>query len=40
MVDAVREYRDDRAASDVYYVDWSADIQVCASDSGRRITLS
>lgn len=40
MVDAVREYRDDRAASDVYYVDWSADIQVCATDSGRRITLS
>lgn len=40
MVDAVREYRDDRAASDVYYVDWSADIQVVATDSGRRITLS
>jgi len=40
MVDAVREYRDDRAASDVYYVDWSADIQVCAADSGRRITVS
>lgn len=40
MVDAVREYRDDTAASDVYYVDWSADIQVVASDSGRRITLS
>jgi len=40
MVDAVREYRDDRAASDVFYVDWSADIQVCASDSGRRITVS
>lgn len=40
MVDAVREYRDDRAASDVYYVDWSADIQVVAADSGRRITVS
>jgi hypothetical protein len=40
MVDAVREYRDDRAASDVYYVDWSADIQVCAADAGRRITVN
>jgi hypothetical protein len=40
MVDAVREYRDDRAASDVFYVDWSEDIQVVAADSGRRITLS
>jgi hypothetical protein len=40
MVDAVREYRDDRAASDVFYVDWSADIQVVAADSGRRITVS
>lgn len=40
MVDAVREYRDDRAASDVYYVDWSADIQVTAADAGRRITVS
>lgn len=40
MVDAVREYRDERAASDVYFVDWSADIQVVATDSGRRITIS
>ena len=40
MVDAVREYRDDRAASDVYYCDWSEDIQVVAAECGRRITLS
>lgn len=39
-VDAVREYREDGASSDVYYVDWSEDIQVTAADSGRRITLS
>ena len=40
MVDAVREYRDDTAASDVPYVDWSEDIQVTAPQTGRRITLS
>jgi hypothetical protein len=40
MVDAVREYRDDRAASDVFYLDWSEDIQVVAAECGRRITLS
>ncbi|MFU8894010.1 MAG: hypothetical protein ACNA8L_10315 [Luteolibacter sp.] len=40
MVDSVREYRDERAASDVFYVDWSEDIQVVAAASGRRITLS
>ena len=40
MIDAVREYREERAASDVYFVDWSEDIQVVAAECGRRITLS
>lgn len=40
MVDAVREYREERAASDVFFVDWSEDIQVVADECGRRITLS
>lgn len=40
MVDAVREYREDRSASDIYYVDWSQDIVVTAPECGRRITLS
>ena len=40
MVGAVREYRDENAVSDVYALDWTEDIQVVASDAGRRITLS
>ena len=40
MIDGVREYREERAASDVYFVDWSEDIEVVSADSGRRITLS
>lgn len=40
MIEGVREYRDERAASDVYYVDWSEDIQVVAAECGRRITVS
>lgn len=40
MVDAVKEYRDESCASDVYYLDWSEDIQVVAADTGRRITIS
>lgn len=40
MLDNVREYREERAASDVYFVDWSEDIQVTAAECGRRITLS
>lgn len=40
MIDGVREYREEGAASDVYYVDWTEDIQVVAASCGRRITLS
>jgi hypothetical protein len=40
MIDSVREYREERNASDIYYVDWSEDIEVTSSASGRRITLS
>lgn len=40
MINSVREYREERAASDVYYADWSEDIQVVASACGARITLS
>jgi hypothetical protein len=40
MIDGVREYREDNAASDVYYVDWTEDIQVVAAECARRITLS
>lgn len=40
MVGAVKEYREERAASDVYAIDWTEDIQVVAAGAGRRITLS
>lgn len=40
LIGSVREYREERAASDIYYVDWSEDIQVVAEEAGRRITLS
>jgi len=40
MIDSVREYREERNASDIYYVDWSEDIKVTSAASGRRITLS
>ena len=40
LIGAVKEYREERAASDIYAVDWSEDIQVVAPAAGRRITLS
>lgn len=40
LVESVRQYRADRAASDVYYMDWSEDIKVTSSACARRITLS
>jgi hypothetical protein len=40
LIGAVKEYREERASSDVYAVDWSEDIQVVAAAAGRRITLS
>lgn len=40
MIDGVREYREEQASSDVYFVDWTEDIQVVATECGRRITLS
>jgi hypothetical protein len=40
LIGAVKEYRSERNASDIYAVDWSEDIQVVAAAAGRRITLS
>lgn len=40
MIESVREYREEGAASDVYFVDWTEDIKVTAAECGRRITLS
>jgi hypothetical protein len=40
MIDSVRQYREERSASDIYYVDWSEDPQVVSAASARRITLS
>lgn len=40
MIDGVREYREEQASSDIYFVDWTEDIQVVAGECGRRITLS
>lgn len=40
MVDAVREYREESHASDVYFIDWSEDVIVTAAACGRRVTLS
>lgn len=40
MIDSVRQYRQENAASDVYYVDWTEDIQVVAAECARRITIS
>lgn len=40
MIDSVREYRQENAASDVFFVDWTEDIQVVAPECARRITLS
>lgn len=40
MVESVRQYREDKTASDIYYVDWSEDPQVVSAACGRRITLS
>lgn len=39
-VDAVRQYRDEKARSDIYAVDWSEDIQVVSPICGRRLTIS
>jgi hypothetical protein len=39
-VDAVKQWRDDNARSDVSAVDWSADIKVTSSISAKRITVS
>ena len=39
-IDSVREYRDDKNSSDIYYVDWSEDVKVVSSKCARRITLS
>lgn len=40
MIDGVREYREENSASDIYFVDWTEDIQVVAAECARRITLS
>ena len=40
LIGAVKEYRAERNASDIYAIDWSEDIQVVAPAAGRRITLS
>ena len=40
IIDGVREYREEGASSDVYYVDWTEDPQVVAAACARRITLS
>lgn len=39
-VDSVKQYREEKSASDVYAVDWSEDVQVVSTISGSRITLS
>lgn len=39
-VEAVRSYRDDKARSDIYAVDWSEDIQVTSTAGARRLTVS
>ncbi len=39
-VNAVKEYREEGASSDVYAVDWTEDVIVTAPLAGRRITLS
>lgn len=39
-VDAVKEYREESASSDVYAVDWTEDVVITATAAGRRITLS
>lgn len=38
-VTAVRQYRDEKARSDVLAVDWSEDIQVVAAVAARRLTI-
>lgn len=40
MIDGVRQYREENAASDVFFVDWTEDIQVVAAECARRITIS
>jgi hypothetical protein len=40
QVDAVREYRDDSARSDIYAMDWSEDIQVVSTECVRRLTIT
>ncbi|MEO5917371.1 MAG: hypothetical protein ABIS50_24290 [Luteolibacter sp.] len=40
MIDGVREYREENAASDIFFVDWTEDIQVVATECGRRMTIS
>lgn len=40
MIDAVKEYRDDNAVSDAFATDWSEEVQVTASATGRRLTIS
>ena len=39
-VTAVRQYRDEKARSDVLAVDWSEDIQIVGSICARRLTIS
>jgi hypothetical protein len=39
-VDVVKQWRDDNARSDIYAVDWSADIKVTSAISAKRITVS
>lgn len=40
MIDGVREYREENSASDIYFVDWTEDIEVVSAECARRITLS
>jgi len=40
LVAGVREYRSEQDRSDVYAMDWSEDIEVVSTESGRRLTIS
>jgi hypothetical protein len=37
---AVREYRDEKCASDIFHTDWSEDVQITSTLCGRRIAVS
>jgi hypothetical protein len=39
-VEQVRMYRDDKARSDIYAIDWSEDIQVTSTAGARRLTVT